>query len=60
MPLEDANADAWQFGREQLEEAIASGSNFTFEPTLGARTIPAIPDWAKPVLEAAIRLQEPP
>jgi predicted ABC-type ATPase len=42
MPLEDANADAWQFGREQLEEAIATGSNFAFETTLGASTIPGL------------------
>jgi len=40
VPLEAANAHAWQFGREQLEEAIATGSNFAFETTLGARTIP--------------------
>jgi predicted ABC-type ATPase len=40
MPLEEANAYAWQFGREQLEEAIATRSNFAFETTLGAHTIP--------------------
>ena len=42
MPIEDANALAWQFGREQLEEAIASRSNFAFETTLGASTIPGL------------------
>lgn len=38
--LEDANSIAWQFGREQLEAAIAHGRNFAFETTLGAATIP--------------------
>ena len=42
MSLEDANSLAWQFGREQLEEAIATRSNFAFETTLGARTIPRL------------------
>jgi len=42
MSLEDANALAWQFGREQLEQAIASRRNFAFETTLGARTIPRL------------------
>jgi predicted ABC-type ATPase len=40
LPPEDANSAAWQFGREQLEAAIATGRNFAFESTLGARTIP--------------------
>jgi predicted ABC-type ATPase len=39
---EEANAAAWQFGREQLEEAIANGRNFAFETTLGASTIPGL------------------
>jgi predicted ABC-type ATPase len=39
---EEANAAAWQFGREQLEEAIANGRNFAFETTLGAGTIPGL------------------
>ena len=42
VPLEDANAHAWQFGREQLEAAIATRSNFAFETTLGASTIPRL------------------
>lgn len=40
MPLEDANAAAWHFGREQLEEASAHRRNFALETTLGASTIP--------------------
>jgi predicted ABC-type ATPase len=39
---EEANAAAWQFGREQLEQAIANGRNFAFETTLGASTIPGL------------------
>jgi predicted ABC-type ATPase len=42
MPVEEANAHAWQFGRQQLEEAIATGRNFAFETTLGASTIPRL------------------
>ncbi|MGH8235591.1 MAG: AAA family ATPase [Steroidobacteraceae bacterium] len=42
LTLEEANAAAWQFGREQLEEAIAKGKNFAFETTLGANTIPRL------------------
>lgn len=42
VTLEEANAAAWQFGREQLEEAIAKGKNFAFETTLGANTIPRL------------------
>lgn len=35
----DANAFAWQEGRRRLEAAIANGSAFTFETTLGGDTI---------------------
>jgi len=42
VTLEEANAAAWQFGRGQLEEAIANGRNFAFETTLGASTIPGL------------------
>jgi predicted ABC-type ATPase len=42
VTAEEANAAAWQFGREQLEEAIANGRNFAFETTLGASTIPGL------------------
>ena len=38
VPLEDANAAAWNFGREQLAEAVAERKNFAFETTLGAST----------------------
>jgi predicted ABC-type ATPase len=40
--LEEANARAWQQGRELLEAAIARRTNHAFETTLGARTIPAL------------------
>jgi predicted ABC-type ATPase len=39
---EAANAAAWQFGREQLEEAISQHRNFAFETTLGGDTIPGL------------------
>ncbi len=37
--VHDANARAWEFGRAQLEAAMANGSNYAFETTLGAKTI---------------------
>ena len=39
---EDANAQAWNLGRDRLEAAIAQRSNYAFETTLGANTIPAM------------------
>ena len=39
---EEANARAWNLGRERLEAAIAQGANYAFETTLGANTIPAL------------------
>jgi len=42
MEPEEANAWTWQHGREQLEAAMAQGSNYAFETTLGANTIPAL------------------
>jgi predicted ABC-type ATPase len=39
---EDANAGAWQYGRERLEEAILTGADFAFETTLGGNTISAL------------------
>ncbi|RJF89220.1 hypothetical protein D3874_21455 [Oleomonas cavernae] len=42
MDLAAANARAWAFGRDQLEAAIAQGTNYAFETTLGARTMPAL------------------
>lgn len=35
----DANSAAWHEGRRLLEHAMASGSDFAFETTLGGRTI---------------------
>jgi len=40
LVLEEANGRAWAQGRDRLEAAIAQGTNFAFETTLGARTIP--------------------
>lgn len=40
--LEEANARAWTEGKERLEQAIRERSNFTFETTLGANTIPRL------------------
>lgn len=40
MDVEPANAQAWQYGRNQLTSAIKQGRNFAFETTLGANTIP--------------------
>lgn len=42
MTLEEANSRAWQYGRFQLEDAVANGKNYAFETTLGARTIPEL------------------
>jgi predicted ABC-type ATPase len=36
----EANSLAWARGKELLERAIAEGTDFTFETTLGAHTIP--------------------
>jgi predicted ABC-type ATPase len=38
----EANAAAWQRGKELLEEAIAKRLDFAFETTLGANTIPRL------------------
>lgn len=40
LVLEDANGRAWAQGRDRLEGAMADGTNFALETTLGARTIP--------------------
>ncbi|WPG41660.1 AAA family ATPase [Variovorax sp. EBFNA2] len=42
LTQEEANARAWHMGRERLEAAIAQGSSYAFETTLGAKTIPAL------------------
>jgi predicted ABC-type ATPase len=31
----EANARAWQYGKSKLESAIANGTNYAFETTLG-------------------------
>lgn len=40
LSLAEANARAWECGRLQLHTAIANGTNYAFETTLGAKTIP--------------------
>ena len=39
LSQEKANAVAWACGKAKLEEAIAHGTDFTFETTLGGKTI---------------------
>ncbi len=39
LDLAEANARAWEYGRLHLEMAIAQGTNYAFETTLGGRTI---------------------
>jgi len=39
LTITAANAEAWALGRQGLEQALRSGSQFKFETTLGARTI---------------------
>jgi predicted ABC-type ATPase len=39
MTLDEANAAAWRIGKERLENAIGSRTNFNFETTLGGTTI---------------------
>jgi len=39
---DDADGAAWAYGKAKLEEAMANGTNFTFETTLGASTIPRL------------------
>jgi predicted ABC-type ATPase len=39
LDLAEVNARAWEYGRLQLEAAIAQGTNYAFETTLGGRTI---------------------
>jgi predicted ABC-type ATPase len=39
MTLDEANAAAWRIGKERLETAIESRTNFNFETTLGGATI---------------------
>jgi predicted ABC-type ATPase len=39
LSQEKANAVAWAYGKGKLEKAIADGADFTFESTLGGKTI---------------------
>lgn len=41
MDATAANSRAWQYGKATLESAIASGTNYAFETTLGGNTITA-------------------
>ncbi|MBV7482099.1 AAA family ATPase [Bordetella sp. BOR01] len=43
-----ANGRAWEYGRTRLEAAIGKASNYAFETTLGARTIPQLLAQAAP------------
>lgn len=36
-----ANAAAWQEGMRRLDEAVANGTSYAFETTLGGHTVPA-------------------
>lgn len=36
---QEANARAWNYGKDRLEQALAQGTNFAFETTLGGDTI---------------------
>lgn len=37
----EANAAAWQEGMRRLDQAMAQGTHYAFETTLGGRTVPA-------------------
>lgn len=41
-PLDDANAAAWTEGTRRLRQAMADGTDFAFETTLGGNTIPRL------------------
>lgn len=38
---QEANAIAWSEGMRYLDEAVANGTSYAFETTLGGRTVPA-------------------
>jgi predicted ABC-type ATPase len=42
LPRERANAISWAYGKAKLEEAIAKGADFTFESTLGGKSITSL------------------
>lgn len=50
----DANAKAWELGRNGVERAIAEEGNFAFETTLGGRTIVRLLEQA---LDAGLRVE---
>jgi predicted ABC-type ATPase len=39
---DEADAEAWAYGKSRLEQAIAAGTDFAFETTLGGSTITAL------------------
>lgn len=39
LTADAANAEAWTLGRNSLEQALRTGSNYAFETTLGGRSI---------------------
>jgi len=39
---DEADAEAWTYGKSRLEEAITGGTDFAFETTLGGNTITAL------------------
>src|SRR3546814_13252242 len=39
---DEADAEAWAYGKSRLEGAIAGGTDFAFETTLGGNTITAL------------------
>jgi predicted ABC-type ATPase len=39
---DEADAEAWAYGRSRLEAALAGGTDFAFETTLGGNTITAL------------------
>ena len=42
MPPGEANAQAWEQGRQLLDAAVRSGTSHAFETTLGGNTITAL------------------
>lgn len=54
LTQEDANAKAWDAGRQGVETAIAERGNFTFETTLGGRTMTQLLERA---LDAGLRVE---
>ncbi|MGJ8654492.1 MAG: zeta toxin family protein [Opitutaceae bacterium] len=42
LTLAEAQSEAWNFGKDALQNACDTGSSFAFETTLGGNTIPKI------------------